>query len=247
LFEEIITSVSDLTPALIMGLGLAVGIEHAFEPDHMAAVGTQLVKRKSKKTSLKSSVKYVFTQSSLVGVFWGAGHMTTITIIGFLVFFFALQIDNGIFSKLEFLVGVMLMFLGLSAILKKKFRLTHLHPHHHSDGKLHFDVHDHKGVEHKHTHKSYFIGLIHGLAGSGSLVAFTAFSFGNVNLAISFLMVFGIGSVLGMALVSGLFGLPFLFSEKIPSFNRLFRYCTSSISIVIGVNIIFNLTIFGTL
>jgi high-affinity nickel permease len=54
LFEEIISSIDDFTPALILGFGLMVGIQHAFEPDHIAAVGTQLFKRKSKKNGKKT-------------------------------------------------------------------------------------------------------------------------------------------------------------------------------------------------
>ncbi len=120
MLEEIISTVTDFTPALIMGLGLIIGIEHAFEPDHVAAIGTQMIRKKKKNTS-KNLLKSAFTKSSVLGALWGAGHTTTLVIIGLCVYLFAITIQEEIFSSLEFVVGVMLVTLGISAIWNKKF------------------------------------------------------------------------------------------------------------------------------
>ena len=219
-----------------------VGIEHAFEPDHLAAVGTQLFKRKS-KNGIKNKLKTAFTKSSLVGAFWGAGHTTTLVIIGFLAYYFAITIQTEIFTGLELLVGVMLIFLGITTVWKKKFTIQHRHPHHHSDGNLHFDAHEHNDGDHRHGHKSYLIGLIHGLAGSGSLIALAAATLDNVEMAMTFILLFGIGSIIGMTIVSGLIGLPILLTNRVSLVNRFFRYGTTATSFVIGTVIIFEIGI----
>lgn len=243
LFEEMISSLSNLTPALIMGLGLMVGIEHAFEPDHLSAVGTQLFQKKSKKNGTKNKLKTAFRKSSLVGVFWGAGHTTTLVTIGFLTYYFAITLQSEIFEDLELLVGAMLIFLGITTVWKKKFKIQHRHPHHHSDGNLHFDAHEHSNPDHRHGHKSYLIGLIHGLAGSGSLIVLATATFDNMEMALAFTLLFGLGSIAGMILVSGLIGLPILLTNRISLVNRFFRYGTAVISFVIGTAIIFEIRI----
>lgn len=243
MLEEIASTLTDFTPSLMMGLGLIIGIEHAFEPDHVAAIGTQMI-RKNKKNDSKNIFKSAFTRSSLIGAFWGAGHTTTLVIIGLVVYLFAITIQDEIFSSLEIVVGIMLVSLGISAIWNKKFfKFRHRHPHQHIDGNLHFDAHEHNDVNHKHEHKSYFIGLIHGLAGSGSLVAMTSATFGNIEMALSFIFIFGLGSIIGMILVSGLMGLPFVFANKTQHLNKLFRYITGAISLAIGFSVIFDIGI----
>jgi ABC-type nickel/cobalt efflux system permease component RcnA len=156
-----------------MGLGLAVGIQHAFEPDHIAAVSTQVLKSKIAQKSVKQLFKESITKSSLLGAIWGAGHTTTLVMMGLLVYALAITVQDAIFSGLEFTVGAMLILLGITTIFKK-IKLEHKHPHQHKDGTIHFDEHDHADSEHIHKHKSYVIGLVHGLAGSGSLVVLTA-------------------------------------------------------------------------
>ena len=112
MFQELISGVENLTPALMVGLGLLLGIAHAFEPDHIASVGTQLIK--SKKYSTKNIIKSAFAKSSLIGVFWGAGHTTTIVAIGLLTSFLAISIHDELFSGFELVVGAMLIFLGIT-------------------------------------------------------------------------------------------------------------------------------------
>jgi len=238
LFQELISGVENLTPALMVGLGLLLGIAHAFEPDHIASVGTQLIK--SKKYSTKNIIKSAFAKSSLIGVFWGAGHTTTIVAIGLLTSFLAISIHDELFSGFELVVGAMLIFLGITTFRNKKFfKIKHKHPHTHSDGHIHFDSHDHFNSEHSHEHKSYVIGLIHGLAGSGSIVALTVMYFDSLETSLMFFLLFGFGSIVGMSVIGGLIGLPFAFSSKTKSLNKLFRMITGIVSFIIGLSIFY--------
>lgn len=222
----------------MMSLGLAIGFGHAFESDHIAAVTTQISK-KSTTTSIKQKLKTGITKSSLLGLFWGIGHTTTLMIMGFIAYYFALDLHNGVFSSFEFLVGLTLLFLGITTIVNKKIiSFRHRHPHQHQDGTLHFDSHDHENHDHNHNHRSYVIGLIHGLAGSGSIVALTASTLHSIDMIFSFIVIFGLGSIIGMVLVSGLLGIPFVFSNKIPNLQKLFRYVAGGISLLLGLNIV---------
>jgi high-affinity nickel permease len=241
MFEEILLQVQTLTPGLILTLGLAVGLQHAFEPDHLAAVTTQISKRKSKSQTIKQIVKEGTFKSSILGALWGAGHTTTLVIMGLLMFVLAINIPTNIFLGLEFLVGVMLVFLAFTTFSNRKlFKIKHMHPHTHENGTVHIHPHEHNG-EHKHSHKSYIIGCIHGLAGSGSLVVLTAVTLGNIESVLSFIIIFGIGSVIGMALVSSLIGLPFAFINKIGSANKILRYVAGTASFLIGTNIVYQI------
>lgn len=225
---------------LVLGLGLTIGLQHAFEPDHLSAIGTQISKNKTRQKS--NSIKSTITKSSILGAFWGAGHATTLVIMGIIVYGFAITISHDIFSTFEIGVGLMLLVLGISAILNKKIiKMPHRHPHQHNDGSIHFESHSHD-QNHSHSHKAYAIGLVHGLAGSGSLVVLTAATLGNIELAIGFIAIFAIGSLIGMSLVSGLLGLPFLFSNKFASIQKIFRYFAGAIALVIGSSIIYQIT-----
>ena len=94
------------------------------------------------------------------------------------------------------------------------------------------------------THTNHIIiGCIHGLAGSGSLVVLTATTLGNFETVLSFILIFGIGSVIGMALVSSLIGLPLVFTNKIGSANKILRYLAGTASLLIGVNIVYEIGI----
>lgn len=236
-----------MTPFLIMGIGFTVGFQHAFEPDHISAVSTQISKSKlSKKTTIQL-LRESFTKSSLLGVLWGAGHTTMLVLVGLLVYVLAVTIQEQVFDSLEFAVGIMLVFLGITTILDKKIQFRHRHPHKHKDGSIHFDEHYHDDSNHFHSHKSYLIGLIHGLAGSGSLVVLTAPALDNMGMVLGFIIIFGIGSMIGMAVVGSLMGIPLVFGSKIRLIQKSFRYVAGMFSFVIGLNIMYQVGLVGNL
>lgn len=243
MFEETLAQIQTMAPALILTLGLAIGLQHAFEPDHVAAVSTQVSQRKNKSQTLKQKVKEGTFKSSLLGAIWGAGHTTTLVIMGLLMFLLSINIPANIFLSFEFIVGIMLVMLAFTTFSNKRlFKIKHMHPHVHDNGTIHTHPHEHNG-EHKHTHKSYIIGCIHGLAGSGALVVLTASTLGNIETVLSFILIFGIGSIIGMAIVSSLIGLPFAFTNKFGSANKILRYIAGGASLLIGINILYEIGI----
>ena len=232
-----------------MSLGFAVGLEHAFEPDHIAAVSTQISRIKSQKTKAKDILKNTLTKTTVLGALWGAGHTTTLVMVGFLAYILAISVSPQIFATLELGVGMMLVFLGITVILNRnKFlKSKHRHPHQHKDGTIHFEKHDHDDSDHSHGHKSYLIGLFHGLAGSGSLIVLTAATLENPALILGFILVFGIGSIIGMSVVSGIMGFPIAFISRVNTIHKIFRYVAGSFSFLIGANIIYEIGVLDNL
>jgi len=222
---------------LILTAGAMVGLIHAFEPDHISAMSTQIISGKSNLTR-KQSLRNLTAMSSWRGMVWGFGHTSSIIIIGVLIAGLSLSIGNVFFIGAELIVGIMLIALGVFTIRNKNILgQSHIHPHTHENGVSHVHTHNHT-KDHKHDHRSFIIGSIHGIAGSGSLVALTASAFMGFETMMYFLVLFGIGSIIGMAVISGIIGLPFILSSKMKQITRYLRYGISGITILIGTNII---------
>jgi ABC-type nickel/cobalt efflux system permease component RcnA len=222
--------------------GLMIGLIHAFEPDHISAVSTQLLV-KNKNSSKKIALKEVSIISSLRGAIWGIGHTSSIILIGLIIAGLSLNIHSNFFVGAELIVGFMLIVLGILTISNKKiFKQKHIHPHSHSKGISHTHFHNHEQEHNQnHSHKAFLIGSIHGIAGSGSLVALTASTMVNFETMIYFLILFGIGSTLGMIIVSGIIGIPFALLSKIKQTTKYLKYIVSCVTFIIGLNIIFTI------
>lgn len=227
-------------PLLIIMAGLMIGLLHAFEPDHLSSVSTQLLKKNNSEPSSKTSdLRSLTLNSSFKGALWGMGHTSSIILIGLLIAGLSLNIPDNFFVSAEILVGFMLIVLGIFTVTNRSIlRPKHVHPHQHSNGIAHTHSHSHN-VNHKHGHKSYLIGCIHGIAGSGSLVVLTASTISGFDMMIYFLILFGVGSIIGMTVASGIIGLPFIFLSKIKSTAKYLRYGIAGITFIIGINILF--------
>ena len=221
----------------ILSLGFVLGIKHAIEPDHVIAVST-----------IASQSKKLF-RSTLAGVFWGIGHTATLFIIGVILILMKGEIPEKWAMSLEFLVGIMLVYLGLTTITS--FKNIHVHQHEQDEDKhKHVHSHSHDG-QHLHKHqprnvsymKSLFIGLVHGLAGSGAMVLLTMSTVKNVWEAAVYILIFGVGTILGMLFFTTIIGIPFVFSAKKRVLNQTLSRLTGVISIVFGMYYMYNLAV----
>ena len=231
-------------PLLIIIAGLMIGLVHAFEPDHLSAVSTQLLQNKNTTSgSKKIGLRSLTISSSLRGALWGMGHTSSIILIGLLIAGLSLNIPNNFFISAEVVVGFMLIILAIFTFANKSiFKQKHIHPHEHSNGISHTHFHTHN-ENHKHGHKAYLIGCVHGIAGSGGLVALTASTMNGFDMMIYFLILFGIGSIIGMTVASGILGLPFILLSKISSVSKYLRYAIAGITFIIGINIVFTIVL----
>ncbi|NOS61995.1 MAG: high frequency lysogenization protein HflD [Nitrosarchaeum sp.] len=246
MIEELIKQLPTATPLFVLVAGFVIGLFHAFEPDHVVAVATQNSKSTQKSSlSFFQQIRSGAIKSSILGALWGAGHTSSLVLVSLLIFVFSMNIPNEMFSNFEFGVGVMLVILGVFTYLNRKLvGEKHIHTHTHDD-LVHTHPHTHDKV-HNHGHKSYIIGCIHGLAGSGSLVVLALSTLHDLQTILSFILVFGIGSIVGMMLVSSAIGLPFSLSVYSERINKILRYLVGSISIIIGIDILYNIVISGS-
>ncbi|MFB5607994.1 MAG: high frequency lysogenization protein HflD [Candidatus Nitrosomaritimum yanchengensis] len=237
---EILEIVPFNNPFLILGFGLLMGLIHSFEPDHISAISTQLLDKKKSNSDEKTNLRKISFSSSLRGMFWGMGHTSSILFVGLLIGGFSLTISSVFFLGAEMIVGVLLISLAIVTVLKKNIvKFDHIHPHQHGD-KIHTHHHLHTD-DHKHGHKSYLIGCIHGLAGSGSVVVLAASSLNSFESILFFLIIFGIGSIIGMTTISGLLGIPFALILKVSKMTFYLRYVIASIAFGFGIFIVFSI------
>ncbi len=187
----------------ILIFGFLIGLKHAVEADHLAAVSTIVAERKN-----------VFS-STIIGGFWGVGHTLSLLIVGALVIFLKLQISETLEARLEAIVGGMLVLLGLNALRKlwQKDKV-HVHAHEHT-GHQHVHLHAHEDEKQEESHhfmrfspRAIGIGMVHGLAGSAGLMLIILPIISSPSVAIFYILIFGVGSIAGMMIMSLLIGLP---------------------------------------
>lgn len=189
-------------------LGFLMGMRHATEADHVAAMATLA----GRGHGLRST--------ALQGAAWGMGHTITLFVFGGIALIIGGVIPERYAHGLESLVGVMLVALGLDLLRRLYRQRIHFHIHRHADGVRHFHAHSHRpgqahdAASHHHRHdkslpkRALFIGLMHGMAGSAALVILAAESTHGALAGLLYILLFGLGSVLGMATLSVVIMLP---------------------------------------
>ncbi len=218
----------EVTILTTMSFGFLLGVKHALDADHIVAV-----------TTIVSRSRSLF-RSALVGLSWGIGHTLTLFVVGFGVLVFKLTIPDRLVLSMEFIVGVILVLLGIPLIRQLVGSRAHAHWHQHED-KHHLHSHSHDkapGHDHWHIRRPLLIGMVHGLAGSGALTVLVLSTMSSVGQGLFFLLLFGIGSILGMLLFSGLIGLPFRLTSGLSlRLNLWVQGVAGLISILLGLSI----------
>jgi len=224
-------------------LGILLGSKHSLDPDHVVAVSTIVNEYKNP------------LRSFWVGISWGLGHTTTLLIIGTAIIALRLTIPDRMALLFEFAVGVMLVGLGIQVIYSFRKKKVHQHAHGHEE-EAHHHFHSHSKnpehvPEHHNTHgigkpflrgKSYVIGLVHGLAGSAALALLVLASIESPIAAIAYIVLFGLGSVLSMGIMTMIIGLPFSISAgRLPNLNRTIQFAVGSLSILFGGFLIYQI------
>lgn len=242
--ETMETSLTSLGVFALMGLGLGFGLKHATEVDHVVAVSTIVSEHRN------------VLRSALVGALWGAGHTASLVIVGVIVLVFRVAIPLAVAGWLEFAVALMIIGLGVLTLTRVLRRRSDVHLHRHShDGHSHVHIHFHEhGTDHAsvadshsapttHSHaisqlglKPLLVGAMHGLAGSAALALLILTQVSSVSLGLLYLGVFGLGSTVGMFLMSGLIGLPFALSgRRLTGVNYGLQTAAGALSIVFGL------------
>lgn len=194
--------------------GSLIGMQHALEADHLAAVAALSNKSSSRRALV------------LRGSVWGLGHtITLLTICGALLLL-GESISARTEAFFELVVGTMIILLGANVLYRVWRNRPHFHIHHHRDGAPHMHVHTHVGEAvthqescHEHRHhrlglgRALLVGMIHGTAGSAGLLILAAAA-NSVPQAASYVLAFGAGSILGMAMLSFIVSFPLRWMER---------------------------------
>ncbi len=193
----------------LLSLGFLLGMRHALESDHVAAVASLATRSHSMGDTLRQ------------GAVWGAGHTLTLFVFGSLVLLLDTVIPETLAQVLEFMVGLMLIGLGIDVL--RRLLCERIHFHRHADGQLHFHAHPSPGARmsaavpdcyprRRFPLRALFVGMMHGMAGSAALILLTLQSVHSPLTGMVYILLFGIGSIAGMAALSALIAVPLCYS-----------------------------------
>ena len=203
-----------MTALSILVIGLLLGMKHATETDHLAAVATLVTRQNSLGQTLRQ------------GVAWGIGHTLTLMLFAGIVLALGQVIPPSLEQALETAVGLMLIVLGADVLRRLVRDRIHFHVHRHDPDTRHVHAHSHRGEArhaesaHGHPHpkrwplRALAVGMMHGLAGSAALVVLSLKTVPTVALGLGYIALFGVGSIFGMALLSVVIAVPLRFSAN---------------------------------
>lgn len=207
-------------------LGLLVGLRHAFEPDHLTAISTLVTEAGGAR------------RGAMLGAIWGVGHTVALVVVGAILLLAGAIVPERLTVGFEGLVALMLVALGIRAIVRalRDGERGPITTHHHAGL-----AHTHAGPAHLHVGartlawRPLAIGLVHGLAGSGALTALVFARLPGTAARLTYITVFGLGSVVGMMIASGLAGATIHAIAGRPRTRRGLGLATGTLSVVIGV------------
>jgi len=222
----------------ILGLGLLLGMQHALEADHIAAVSSIAARR----SDVADIVKH--------GLTWGLGHTVTLFAFAGVAIVLGHAIPETLSRPLETAVGVMLMGLGGHVLWRLRNDRVHFHRHRHDDGTVHVHGHSHAGetaphgvASHSHSHRfrwrTLLVGLMHGMAGSAALLVLAVSQAPTPAVGLAYVALFGLGSMIGMGALSVAIAVPLAISARwLTLANRALQGAVGVVTIAIGLNII---------
>ena len=234
-----------------IALGFLLGLKHATDADHVVAVASIVDRSKN------------IWRGLWIGFSWGLGHTTPLLILGVVILFFkevVLDRYENIAPFFEFAVGIMLVLLGVQVFWQLKKNHVHVHEHHH-DEKTHVHVHAshqfNEEISEADSHnffkigvpsfrlKSFFIGMIHGLAGSAAVMLALLPTIKSTWIGIIYLILFGLGTILSMSIITILLSVPFAMSSNNKKLYQYISTTAGTISILFGVALMSDIG-FGT-
>jgi cytochrome c biogenesis protein CcdA len=219
----------------ILGLGFLLGMQHALEADHIAAVSSIAARR----THIGDIVKH--------GLTWGLGHTLTLFVFAVAAILLGHAIPEQFARPIEVAVGIMLVGLGAHVLWRLWRDRLHFHRHGHGDGTVHIHAHSHAGetvaharASHAHAHgfrwRTLLVGLMHGMAGSAALLVLAVSQAASPAAGLGYVALFGIGSMVGMAALSTVIAVPLAVSARwLTRVNSGLQGVVGVVTVAIGV------------
>ena len=190
-------------------VALLLGLRHAADPDHLAAVSTLLLQEQNGAR-----------RAALLGLVWGLGHATTLFAFGIPVVLFSAYLPDPVQRAAEVLVGVLIAGLAVRLLIRWRRGYFHIHPHRHGTLRhVHGHVHNHgqgigQPVQHTHPHvqrlgrspaTSFGMGLVHGMGGSAGAGMLLMGTVSGKAQGLVVLLVFAAATAASMSLLSMVF------------------------------------------
>jgi nitrile hydratase accessory protein len=200
-------------------LGSLLGMQHAFEPDHLAAVSTLMT---GERTSAKAA---------WLGACWGLGHTLTLLAAGTALVM--LRAEMPAQATMAFELGVVLLLIGFGAraIYQAACGVLPRRTHTHAKPATSRPI----DIDRWTLARPLLVGAVHGLAGSGTLTALVVATLPSTATRLGYLATFGIGSTLGMVALSGLLGWQLARMGSDRAVVRTFSLAVGCVSTVLGL------------
>jgi ABC-type nickel/cobalt efflux system permease component RcnA len=207
------------TLALVLAVALLLGLRHASDPDHLAAVSTLIASEPGDGTR----------RAGKLGLAWGLGHAATLALFGLPIVLFQAYLPDIVQQGAETLVGLVITFLALRLLVRWRHGRFHVHAHRHGEIE-HRHLHPHEPhpardehahephpARHDHAHEpetwlgrspaqAFGIGLLHGVGGSAGVGVLLLATIPGQAEAVAALVVLALGTAISMALLSSGFG-----------------------------------------
>ena len=232
----------------IAALGFFLGMRHATDPDHVIAISTIVARQRNARGA------------ALIGAVWGVGHTLTILVVGGGIILLGWVIPARVGLSMELSVGLMLIVLGIMNLTGVLGRITepvtHSHAHPHGDY-VHTHAHGHDPEAHPHAPEQtpvgcldrhfgalglyqllrpLVVGIVHGLAGSAAVALLVLTTIGDPGWAVLYLLVFGLGTIVGMMLITSVIAMPIAYTgARFSRLNRGLRVASGLISLGFGL------------
>ena len=202
--------------AAVLLVAFALGLRHAFDPDHLVAVSTLVAGARERAAR----------SAALLGAAWGLGHALTLVAFGLPVILVHAHLPRLVEALAEALIGLIIVALAARLLVRWRRGALHVHRHEH-DGDPHAHLHSHtRGGSHAHAHpvrtprQAFSIGLVHGLAGSAGVAVLIVAAVPSRTLAAGALLVLVVGAAASMAVVSAAMGRVFTAAAASRGFRR---------------------------
>jgi len=230
----------DASVAVTLLVGFALGLKHSTEADHVVAVSTLVSDAGGSGNSARRS-------ALVVGALWGLGHLLMLFAAGAVLITLRVRMPLQVEWALELMVAVVLLWLGVHTIRKCFAGRYHFHLHRHG-AHAHAHLHFHSRSEAGHEHASHagaaaargvrraplLVGMAHGLAGTAGLALLVLSSIPSRSLGMVYLLVFGLGALLGMAAFGALLGMPLARAKSRLAWLDAIRLAAGAASSVLG-------------
>lgn len=227
----------------VMFLGFLIGLQHAMEADHVAAVASLATRNKSVADTARQ------------GAAWGVGHAATLFLVGGFVLVMDTLVPEHFAQGLELAVGFMLVLLGVDVLHRLIRERIHFHQHQHGKT-VHFHAHSHQSGQphnqdpHQHEHsksfplRALFVGMMHGMAGSAALIILALNSVSSIGLGMLYIALFGIGSILGMTVLAVVISLPLKHSSRNFTWaHNGLKFAVGTVTIGLGARLIYDVAV----